>query len=334
MARTMHNRAVIWGARALLALTLAFFSEVVWWSSDPLALSAGQWGTRAVLYLALAALLLDLMARFGAGELFGWIVLGGLYGLLHGALISGGALAALPLSLVTRPLGLHTLGGGMLALLFLGWLLDGRGFVPGRAILLAGVGLLAGVWVRWYPLLPSNDFPLPGVSSVLVLLVIGLALIGALFFAWARLAGQRGLVLESALSLSPWAWGAVAAALIIGFLGQARAGAIVTPGGALLGVLAGYLILLLYFLRSGVSAIPFLRRLDPPRPVSVPVFGLYAALLVLPAALGYNLPGGGPEALPLRALTAALTLFGILWLPGVSLGIGLRAYIRLFRQGG
>ncbi|MBN2472553.1 MAG: hypothetical protein JXN59_17640 [Anaerolineae bacterium] len=329
-----HDRIVIWGARAVLALALAFFSEIMWWSNDPLALSAGAWGARAILYLALAALLLDLMARFEVGELFGVLVLAGLYGLLNGALVSGGALAALPLSLVTRPLGLHTLGGGVLALLWLGWLLDGRGFVPWRAALLAGIGLLWGMWVRWYPLLPSNTYPLPALSSALVLVIGGLVLLGVAFFAWGRLARRGALALETGLRLSPWAWGAVAGALGVTLAQQARAGAIDTLGGVLLGVLAGYLVVLLVFLRAGVSATPFLRRFDPPQLAGPGVYALYAALLVIPAALGYTLPGDGPEALPLRALTTALTVFGILWLPGVSLGIGLRAYIRLFRQEG
>lgn len=330
---TRGDRVTIWVLRGLVGLTLAFFSEVVWWSSDPLALTVEAWAVRAVLYLALAALLLDLMARSGVGELYGWLVLGGIYGLLNGALVTGRAFDALPLSLVTRPLGLHTLGGGMLALLWLRWLVDGRGFVAWRAIVLAAIGMLWGVWVRWYPLLPTNGYGLPPVGTALALVALGLGAIGLVLAGAGLRLRQRSLPLENALRLSPWGWGAVTAVLVLTFIGEARVGHIGTVGGAILGVLVGYLVMLLYFLR-GQAGRPFLQTLDPPRLVGPLTYILYGALLVIPAALGYSLPGSGPDGLPLRAMTSVLTLFGILWLPGVSLGIGLSAYIRLFRQEG
>ncbi len=330
---TLRDRVTIWATRALVGLALLYCSEVLGWSSDPLALTAGAWAARGLITLVIAALVLDLMARFGVGELFGLLVLAGLYGLLNGALITGSAFSALPLSLLTRPLGLHTLGGGLLALLLLAWLLDGRGFVAWRAAMLAGVGVLWGVWVRWYPLLPANDFPVPGLATALALAAGGIAVLGLLLAGTLRLYRQRPLVLETALRLTAWEWGAVLAVLFLAYAGEAGAGRIRPTDGALLGLLVGYLILLLAFLR-GQAARPFVRRLDPPRPVSVAVFALYAALLVLPAAAGYALPGSGPDGLPLRALTTGLTLFGLVWLPGVSLGLGFRTYIRLFRQGG
>jgi hypothetical protein len=115
-------------------------------------------------------------------------------------------------------------------------------------------------------------------------------------------------------------------------IGAAR-GAIQITDGAVLGLLAGYMVALLVFMRGGRGT-PVLRRIIPPRPVRLPIYLVYAALLIVPAALGYSLPGAGPDGPPLQWITAALTGFGIAWLPGVSLAIGLRAYIRLFRQAG
>lgn len=330
---TRGDRLTIWALRGLVALALAFFSEIVWWSSDPLALTADQWGTRAILYLVLAALLLDLMARFGVGELYGWLVLSGIYGLLNGALITGGAFETLPLSLVTRPLGLHTFAGGMLALLWLRWLVDGRGFVAWRGLALAAIGVLWGMWVRWYPLLPTNGYTLPSLGTALALVTLGLAVIGLVLAGVGLRLRGRVLPLEQALRLNAWAWGAVTGAHVITFIWEARAGHIGTVGGAILGMLVGYLVMLLYFLR-GQARVSFLQRLGPLRPVGPVTYIVYGVLLVIPAALGYSLPGSGPDGLPLRAMTSVLTLFGILWLPGVSLGIGLSAYIRLFRQEG
>ena len=138
---------------------------------------------------------------------------------------------------------------------------------------------------------------------------------------------------ESACRLAWWEWIPVGGALSAAFVIGAAKGAIGGLDGAILGALLGYLIILLFFQRGqGREAV--LRRLTPPRPMGLVSYGVYAALLVLPAAVGYHLPGESPEGPPLQALTAALLAFGIVWLPGVSLAVGLRAYTRLLREEG
>ncbi len=287
-----------------------------------------MWLTRAILILALTVALLDVVERFQIGELFGLLVVAGLYGLLNGALIARSAFVNLPASLVTRALGVQTLAA-IMGLLWLSWMLDGRGFLPTRGVVLAAVGLLSGIWLRWYPLLPANAFPVPPLSAALLMLILSLAILGLLI----QLARWLPPEPEWSFRLGWGGWTLVIAGLMLAFWSAARAGAIDAADGALLGALLGYLVMLLFFLR-GRTRQPFFRRVVPPGPVSLPVYLLYGALVILPAAVGYSLPGDGPEGLPLVAMTACITIFGVTWLPGISLGIGLRAYIQLFRQGG
>lgn len=324
--------AAAWLLRLSLAAILLVCSEVLWWSNDPLHYTAPEWAGLAGIYLALAALMLDLLARFRVTDVLGLLVVAGLYGLLNGALIAHSAFTNFPISLVARPLGLHALGGGVLGLMLWLWLLDGRGLRPGRAIVLAGVGLAWGIWVRWFPLLESNGFPLPELPTALILAALGWLVAGGLTWTASRRASGIGSD-ERLLCLRPWEWLPVGGGLLVAFLIGARQGAIATFDGVALGLLAGYMIAVLFFLR-GRRGHPLLARVTPSRPVAWPVWLACGALLILPAAVGYALPGQSPDGPPLQLLTAALTGFGVAWLPGVSLAAGLRAYVRLFRQGG
>ncbi len=324
--------AAIWLLRLSLAAILLVCSEVLWWSNDPLHYTALEWAGLAGIYLALAALMLDLLARFRVTDVLGLLVVAGLYGLLNGALIAHSAFSNLPISLVARPLGLHTLGGGLLGLVLWLGLLDGRGLRPGRAILLAGVGVLWGVWVRWFPLLESNAFPLPDLPTALILAALGGLVAGGLTWTASRRAAGIGID-ERVFRLLPWEWLPVGGGLLAAFLIGARQGAITTFDGVVLGLLVGYMVAVLFFLR-GRRGRPLLGRVTPPQPVAWRVVLIGGALLILPAVVGYSLPGQSPDGPPLQLLTAALTGFGVAWLPGVSLAAGLRAYVRLFRQGG
>jgi hypothetical protein len=324
-----RDRVTVWGLRLLLGAALAFFSEIVWWSNDPLTYDVREWLVLAAIYTALAGLMLDFMARFRVGDGLGLLVVAGVYGLLNGSLIAHSAFTHLPISLVSRPLGLHTLGGGLLALLFLGWLLDGRGPVWWRVVALVVIGLLWGIWVHWFPLLDTNRFVVPSLGTALALVAGGLAVLGLL------LVVMRGRSVESveAFRLGWWEWIIVGGVLGAAFLFGAAVGAIGRQDGTILGALFGYLIVLLYFQR-GQRRESLLRRVLSVRPIGLAGYAVYAVAMMLPAVVGYTLPGESPDGLPMQALTAAFTAFGVVWLPGVSLAMGLRTYARLLREEG
>ena len=331
MSGAVGGRLAAWGLRLWLGAALLFCSEILWWSNDPPGYDLPDWLALAAIYAALGALMLDLLVRFRVGDILGVLPVAGLYGLLHGALVSRSAFADLPMSLVSRPLGLHTLGGGLLALLLLWWLLERRGLpvTLGRAAALALVGLGWGVWVRWFPLLPGSGSPPPDPATVVTLVGLGLVALGGLL----GLVGRWPVAGADALRLAWWEWLAVGGALVALYVATAWQGVLSPLDGVILGALAGYLVGVL-FLQRGQSRRSFLGGLLPPRPVGPGTALLYAACLALPAAVGYSLPGEGPEGMPLQALTAIFIAFGLAWLPGASLAIGFRAYIRLFREQG
>lgn len=316
-----------WGMRLLVGLTLLVFSELVWLSRDLAAVASGTWATLAALYLLLGALVVDLLARFRVGELFGWLAVAGLYGLLQGALVSATAFQSLPFSLVTRPLGLHTLGSGMLGLAFLYWQLRG-GWTTRRAVILAAGGLAWGVWVRWSPQLPAGGFPAPAFPLAAAAAGGGLIVLGGLAWLVSRLD-----VRPVDYRLHPWEWLLVSAGLLAAFWRAAGLAEMGIAEAAILGGLAGYLLVLLFMLR-GERRVPFVERAFPTQGGGGRVLALAVAIWLAAGGLGYALPGAGPDDLPLRALTTGLTLFGILWLPALSVALGLRVFTRLFREGG
>ncbi|MBZ0292828.1 MAG: hypothetical protein K8L99_09735, partial [Anaerolineae bacterium] len=155
-----------WLMRGLLAALLLFGGEVLLWP-NPTAYDLLDWLLRGAGYLALSALLLDWMARYHVHELFGLLVLTGVYGLLAG-LLFGSAALDLPYRMVTLALGAYTaLGlGAWLVLLRRGlWLLG------------AGSGIAWGIWVQWGPY-PAELAQMLAYGLVL-LAVIGVLMRGA-----------------------------------------------------------------------------------------------------------------------------------------------------------
>ncbi len=316
-----------WGLRLLVGLTLLVFSELVWQGRNLAAVKGGDWAALVGLYILLGALMLDVLARFQVGDLFGWLTAAGLYGLLQGALIAGTAFTDLPFSLVTRPLGLQTLGTGMLGLAYVYWLLTGDWTLRRVAILAAG-GLAWGVWMRWSPLLPAGGYPAPAYPAAAIVTGSGLVVLGGLTLLAGRLTMRP---VDCRLRRQEWLL--IGAGLLLAFWRAAALANLDTLGAAILGGLAGYLLMLLFVLRRE-QRVTFVERAFVFPPASGRTLVGCVALWLAAGAAGYALPGTGPEGLPLRALTTALTLFGILWLPALSVGMGLRAFTRLFREGG
>ncbi len=325
----MQNRLSVWGVRLLTGMTLLYCSEIVWWSNNPTEYELPAWIALVVLYVAFGALVLDLLVRFKIGELYGLLLVVGMYGLLNGALVSHSAFTNLPLSLVSRPLGLHTLGGGVVAVVGLAWAFDGRGITCERAVGVVVVGFFSGIWVRWYPLLPANEFPSADLPLVLAMAAGGLVILAGV----GTLVGRMSLPDSDTLRLNRAEWIIVLGVLLLAFRSGSASGAISITDGAILGLLVGYMVIVLYFVQ-GQSRQSFVERLIPARTLNRWDCALLGTAFVAPIFVGYSLPGHGAEGMPLQALTASLTIFGAVWLPGVSLGVGLRSYIQLFREQG
>jgi hypothetical protein len=303
--------------RLCLAVLLAFGSQVLLWQIDPNAplSSAVFWP----LALPLAALLLDLAARFRVRDLFGVLLLAGLYGLLSAVTIHPlSTLVELPVTLATRALGAHALG----ALVAWGLLLWLAGAGHGRWLLaMIPAGIIGGLWARWQPFASGSEAESPLVFGAA--LAVGVALIGLLAL-WAQ--RRANGIDPQRLRLTP------VEALAV-FLSLGAAILVWLGAGAYdlwtLGVCAGLIALCaasLWFHKRarGAAQVDRLAQIAPRwRWLAIGAVGLAVG-----AAVGWLLPRASNAADPLTLISAVMTAFGIVWLPTTALVLGLRALQR------
>lgn len=306
---------MIWLLRLLLALALLFGVEILFWN-DPAARPLLDWPLQLTGYIALSAMLLDLWARWRVREIFGLLALAGLFSLLMSAALNpAAAFVDLPRTLVTRMMGIYT-AAGLLALLLFAALLAGRVRPPLLIAPLAGV--LWGIWGRWLPVITgaaaAPDLPLLLTAGALVLALIVLA----------ALLAQRAPAEADSLLLPPLLW--ALAMLVLALL------ALRTPLDPLplviALVLAAYNALILWFQAPARGG--SLLTLPPTHLSLLPILGA-AALFLIGGAAGYNLHISANSPLfdlPLGVFGA----FGLVWLPAVSVVLGVRGYRRQTRQ--
>lgn len=310
----------VWIVRGLLAALLLFASEILLWT-NPTGHSVMDWLIRIPGYIALGSLLLDFAARYRVRDVFGLLTLAGFYALLNGlALNPETALADVPRTWATRVLGAHTLVGFGVLLLFLA-LTSGR---TGRLWLVAaGVGALWGIWVQGLPLFTEIAAETVSLLSMIIAGGVSLAVVAAL----GTLAGGR-VQHAGQFMLRPLEW-LLASVLVIALIMYNR----VNIGALSLLVLlalAGYCWVLIWFQHREQGA----ALLDASLPTQSPSIGwlVAGALLFLgAAALTYSLPLSGDGSL-FGLLTGLFAAFGLVWLPTVSLVLGVRSYRRLGRQ--
>ncbi len=137
-------------ARLLLAILLFFGSEILVWTNPP-GRALTDWLLIIPAYVALSAVLLDFTVRYRVRDLFGLLVLTGLYSLMAALVINpASTLIDMPRTLFTRIMGAHAFLGTEMFALFLA--LTGRG--RGLRWLLLGcvvIGFTWGIWVKNWP---------------------------------------------------------------------------------------------------------------------------------------------------------------------------------------
>ena len=317
----MSQRLTVWLARLLLAVLLLFTSQVLLWANPP-GYAVTEWFALGTGNLALAALLLDLMARFRVRDVFGLLLLAGLYGLLASLLLNPTtALADVPRTWATRVLGANTL----LALVALTAFLQFKAGANRRLLVAAGiVGVLWGLWVRW--LAAFTDLVPMMVPLDTALLYAGALLLMSLLL-WLTL--QRVGPLSPALmrlGLIEWV---LVLAVLIGLL-LTHLPQIDTISLGVLLSLAIYCGVVMWYEKRAVSQ----TLLDDSLPMhpSPPIFPVISLIVFLVCgAIGYSLPFTESTA-PFGLMIAVFAAFGLVWLPTVSLVLGVRAYRRMGRQ--
>ncbi len=146
----IRERLPIWGLRLILGVMLLTLSELVMWQNPP-ARPALDWPALLVLYVALAAILMDLTVRFQANGLASLFLVSGLYGLVSAAIINHSAFVTLPYSLIAQGLAMQT-GAGFFGLLLYVSVMRGKQVEPLQLAGAVALGALWGIWVHWYPL--------------------------------------------------------------------------------------------------------------------------------------------------------------------------------------
>lgn len=317
-----------WGARLSFAALLLLASELVVWQR-PTQYGPLDWPALGAVYVALAAITLDLVVRLRAADAPSLLLVAGVYGLVNGTLIGHVATRDLPLSLIVRPLGaqplvfLAALGGFWL-------LLSGRAPRPLYLLVAAIGGLAWGVWVRWAP--GASDGAIPPVSAVTALVAAALGLAACLLIAF--LAPSAPVKRREGWLLSPVGWIAAGGTLLVALIWGVARGNIGGIGAGVVITLSAYMLGALIATRNLRPDRSALDALTPPRAPHVAGWFAVGALFLIAGGIGYALPGSGERSAQGDALIGLLTAFGVLWLPVISALVGMRAFVQLAREQG
>ncbi|WP_119069026.1 hypothetical protein [Aggregatilinea lenta] len=327
MIDLLRPRFPVWRARLIFGALLLVFSELIVWQT-PTRFSVPEWAGIAVLYVALAAAALDLIERVHANDPFSLLLIAGLYGLANATLISHITTRDLPISLLVRPLAAQPLAFlGALAAFHL--LLSGRPTGPLHFALALGVGLLWGIWVRWLPVV--SDEPIPVVSIGTALAVTGVGLLACAPIA--LLLRPPGPILPRVWRLALLEWLVAAAVLAIALGIGVADGAIERSGIGVIGVLVAFMGMILYVMLPMRREVSWLGALTPSTP-NVPAWLILVIPFLLAGWIGYSLPGSGDHSVQSEILFGMLTGVGLVWLPGVSIVVGVRSFVQIARTEG
>lgn len=322
----IRERLPIWGLRLILAVILLTFSELVMWQNPP-ARSLLDWPILLLLYLPLAAILMDLAVRFQANDPPSLLLVSGVYGLGAAAIINHSSFSPgletlfsenLIYNLVVRAMALQT-GAGLYGLLLFVVVMRGKQVEPLHIVGAAAIGILWGVWVHWYPIRTAANWGLVPIETAHLYILIAFAIIGVLVFA---VAPRFRFFSEQQMELVWWERGVVAVplfvALVVGMIQE------VIPFLQLLlviGIVAFMIWALSNQLRDYDPSILAEMLFAAPNAVS---FFILAVTFLVAGTLAYTLVDSAESPVGLAAYLIAL-VFGAAWLPGASLLIFWRA---------
>ncbi|MFN8380168.1 MAG: hypothetical protein U0452_16025 [Anaerolineae bacterium] len=317
-----------WMLRLVLGALWFIGIELLPWAA-PAVRAPWEWPLLVAGYIALAAILLDTAARYRLRDGYGLMALAGLAGLTAALLFNPDyALANPPMTWFTRAMGALTLGAlvGLLVFLRLARPIRRRWAVL-ILLLAAPAGALWGFWARWSPLaLDAAASPTTREPLTLTLIVSGALVIGTLALA-ARTHDEAHRDLRLPLPILAVLLLTLLGVLVVRVLNES----VDTFSVVALPILGLICLGILYYQKriKGPTLLDPLPDLPPRRwfLLTIPVVLLAAG----GAIAGAHAMRGAPDSDGIALLSAAITAFGFLWLPGMALAIAARAFSRLAR---
>jgi hypothetical protein len=318
-----------WIPRLHFGLLLLIFGELVAWQQAS-TFSLLDWLALAVIYLALALACLDFMMRFRAADIRSVFLVAGLYAATRAALLSVihlDSLERFAIDLVFLPMGLQTL---MFLLAFASFRLlsTGESTGPSAFGIALVVGFGWGTWTRWSPALESINVIAPTWDASLPYVVIALVV-----------GGIVPLVLHPRLDMqpidwlmTPYEWAFAGLTLFVTLVLRLSQGHIDILAVGIITLLMLGLLFMLNYSTTLRRTLPF-AKMTPPQSPLILGWLLILAPFALAAWAGYNLSDG--EAVPWQAVTLfrALLLFGVAWLPVISIWWGANMLTQMTREG-
>jgi hypothetical protein len=324
----MARLSAAWGLRALLALILLFGAEVLLWNGL-MVHDALDWAVRLVGYSAMSVLILDLLTRYRARDIYDVMMVLGIYALLVSLLVTPDvSLQGFPSSLLTRMLGGH----GLLGLEMFGLLLaltagNNRRYRRLLLAVAAWLGFYWGVWMRWAPELGTLFEAVP-LLTMFTVLVAGYGLIVLVFVLLRRALTQLH---AAELRLSTPGWLFLLLVLVVLFLAQALRGLIVTDVLSLTAFLMLVCWSVLWFRHDEKEAMLLDENL-PAHPLGLGWLALVALCFCAAFVPGYGLPLVGYQQYnQLWLMEIGFGAVGALWLPLVAIVVAMRGLDRQMR---
>jgi len=165
-----------WLSRCLLGALWLVGSEILFWN-DPVARPIWEWGLLFFAYVLIATILLDWIVRYKVRDLWGVMIVLGVYGLFNGILINPFTVFEdVPRTILSHALGGHWFIGlemfGIFAMLFH----HGRTWEYRRAWIWGAcvVGFNWGTWVWYFPQFNADSYTPVTLDTMFIYLAVAL----------------------------------------------------------------------------------------------------------------------------------------------------------------
>jgi hypothetical protein len=311
----------MWRTRLHLAFLLFVFGELIGWQQHD---SPVDWLLIAIAYIAFGFLFGDLLERWQVADIRTLFLTGGIFGILHGILISQTAVQGdnVAVDILFRPMGLAVLMF-VLAIGAFRLINSGERISIPAFIIMAVVGLLWGIWVQWFPELEFDKNP--GLLETLLPTLIGLAAVGVL-----PLAFEDAKMQPTDWRLSPYEAAGVGITLLLVLMVRIPAEVTMLNLSVAIVILL-FLVFTLHFTTENRNR-SLMDAVTPPNKPYIPGWMVLLIPFAAMAWIGFEQSAADEAPAIADLLFGGLTLFGALWLPVMLTWLGFITFQQLTRE--